>query len=121
MSIELGAPSVEPRPQVAVTAVSIEPFAESIAPQPLREERVEWLRSLLQSYPGSPRWGNSETRGLDTSFAANTYVKTRLEDTLYSDIVERRVRLVVLCGNAGDGNTALLQPLASRFGFGPHK
>ena len=86
----------------------------------LREERVEWLLSLLQSYPGSPRWGNQETRGLDTSFAADTYVETRLEETLYRDIVERRVRLVVLCGNAGDGKTALLQHLSSRLGFGQH-
>jgi hypothetical protein len=28
--------------------------------------------------------------------------------------------LVVLCGNAGDGKTALLQHLATRFGFGQH-
>ncbi len=86
----------------------------------LREQRVEWLLSLLQSYPGS-RWGNSETRGLDTNFAAKTYVETALEQTLVRDILERRVRLVVLCGNAGDGKTALLQHLASRLGLGEHK
>ena len=78
-----------------------------------REEKVEWLRSLLQSYPGS-RWGNRETRGLDSTFAARTYVETKLEDTLYRDVLDRRVRLVVLCGNAGDGKTALLQHLADR-------
>ena len=83
------------------------------------ENQVEWLRSLLQSYPGS-RWGNRETRGLDTDFAAQTYVETNLEATLYGDILERRIRLVVLCGNAGDGKTALLQHLASRLGFGEH-
>jgi len=85
----------------------------------LREERVEWLRSLLQSYPGS-RWGNRETRGLDTDFAARTYVETKLEETLYRDIRERRVRLVILCGNAGDGKTALLQHLAARLGIRQH-
>jgi len=90
----------------------------SVPSDGLREETVEWLLSLLQSYPGSPRWGNQETRGLDTSFAADTYVETRLEETLYHDIVERRIRLIVLCGNAGDGKTALLQHLARRFGFG---
>ena len=37
------------------------------------------------------------------------------------DIRERRVRLVVLCGNAGDGKTALLQHLAARLGLGKHK
>jgi len=66
----------------------------------LREEKVDWLLALLQSYPGS-RWGNRETRGLDTEFASETYVKTELEETLYRDIRERRIRLVVLCGNAG--------------------
>ena len=82
-----------------------------------RENEVDWLKSLLQSYPGS-RWGNSETRGLDTDFAAKTYVETNLEQGLRRDIVERRVRLVVLCGNAGDGKTALLQHLAQSLGLG---
>lgn len=86
----------------------------------LREQRVPWLRSLLQSYPGS-RWGNRETRGLDTEFASQTYVETPLEHTLLRDIRERRVRLVVLCGNAGDGKTALLQHLAQQLGLGRHQ
>lgn len=82
-----------------------------------REERVEWLLSLMQSYAGSLR-GNVETRGLDTEFATQTYVETNLEESLLSDIRGRRVRLVILCGNAGDGKTALLQHLASRLGLG---
>jgi serine/threonine protein kinase len=90
------------------------PLAES---QALREQRIEWLHSLLQSYPGS-RWGNRETRGLDTPFAAQTYVETMLEETLVRDIRTRRVRLVILCGNAGDGKTALLQHIANRLEFG---
>ncbi len=81
------------------------------------ENEVPWLKSLLQSYPGS-LWGNSETRGLDTDFAAQTYVATNLEEVLYCDIVDRRVRLVVLCGNAGDGKTALLQHLAKSLDLG---
>jgi len=92
---------------------------EEAAQGELREESVEWLLSLLQSYPGS-RWGNRETRGLDTVFAHNTYVATKLEDTLLRDIRERRVKLVILCGNAGDGKTALLQYLASQLGLGEH-
>ena len=82
-----------------------------------RENEVPWLKSLLQSYPGS-RWGNSETRGLDFEFAARTYVETNIEQALYRAIVERRIRLVILCGNAGDGKTALLQHLARRLGLG---
>lgn len=83
------------------------------------ENEVDWLQSLLQSYPGS-RWGNSETRGLDTDFAEQTYVETPFEDALYDDILLRKVRLVILCGNAGDGKTALLQHLAKRLEFGRH-
>jgi serine/threonine protein kinase len=100
-------------PQPTEEATEVEPARS----QDLREHKIEWLRSLLQSYPGS-RWGNRETRGLDTPFAEQTYVETRLEETLERDIRERRVRLVVLCGNAGDGKTALLQHLATRLGFG---
>lgn len=81
-----------------------------------RPNQVNWLRSLLQSYPGS-HWGNQETRGLDTEFAALTYVETELEDALYRDIQGRRVRLAILCGNAGDGKTALLQHLAKKLGL----
>ena len=88
-------------------------------PSARSENEVPWLQSLLQSYPGS-RWGNRETRGLDTDFAEQTYVETPLEDALYGDILSRKVRLVILCGNAGDGKTALLQHLAGRLGFGVH-
>ena len=80
---------------------------------------VAWLRSLLQSYPGS-LWGNRETRGLDTDFATQTYVETNIEEALYRDVLKRTVRLVILCGNAGDGKTALLQHLAGRIGIGTH-
>jgi Protein kinase domain len=93
---------------------------EQPSPRPeLREQRIEWLRSILQSYPGS-RWGNRETRGLDTAFAAQTYVESQLEETLVRDVCERRVRLVILCGNAGDGKTALLQHLTAQLGLGEH-
>ena len=85
-------------------------------PTERKQNEVKWLESLLQSYPGS-RWGNSETRGLDSEFAAATYVETNLERALYRDIVERRISLVILCGNAGDGKTALLQHLAQRLGL----
>ena len=94
------------------------PQPEEIQPETERSENeVEWLHSLLQSYPGS-RWGNRETRGLDTDFATQTYVETKIEEALHRDILQRRVRLVILCGNAGDGKTALLQHLAIRLGLG---
>lgn len=84
-----------------------------------RVQRVDRLKSLLQSYPGS-RWGNRETRGLDTAFASETYVTTALEKSLLESIRTTRVRLVILCGNAGDGKTALLQHLAIELGLGQH-
>jgi serine/threonine protein kinase len=95
------------------------PDGEADGRTELHEQQVEWLLSLLQSYPGS-RWGNRETRGLDTDFATQTYVETNLEERLYRDILERRVQLVILCGNAGDGKTALLQHLAARLQLGKH-
>lgn len=95
-------------------------IACSVVPSKRREEEVEWLRSLLQAYPGS-QWGNRETRGLDSDFAARTYVSTRLEDVLFEDVRTRRIRLAVLCGNAGDGKTALLQNLAKRLGVDKHE
>jgi hypothetical protein len=84
-------------------------------PAVLTENEVPRLRSILQVYPGSA-YGNVETRGLDSAFAADTYVETALEKTLFDDILARRVRMIILCGNAGDGKTALLQHLAKRFG-----
>jgi len=112
--VEPGEKTAEVTPAQASVPVEIEPTAE------LCEQHIQWLLSLLQSYPGS-RWGNRETRGLDTPFAAQTYVETGLEEVLHNAIRSRRARLVILCGNAGDGKTALLQYLAARLGFGEHQ
>ena len=109
-------PSAAPPPAPAPAAGGPAPVEPPDAPAVRREERVEWLKGLLQSYPGS-RWGNQETRGLDSPFAEQTYVETPLEAALRDDVRARRVRLVVLCGNAGDGKTALLQHLAGQFGL----
>ncbi len=112
---ENGVKDVKPEVYGDVTAIVETPLPDTAgSEQTKRQEEVIWLKSLLQSYPGS-RWGNSETRGLDTDFAAETYVKTDLENSLHDDILERRVSLVILCGNAGDGKTALLQHLAKEF------
>ena len=89
-------------------------------PKKLTDNRIPWIEALLRAYPGSPR-GNDETRGLDSDFAARTYVPTNLEETLHQDIRARGVQLVVLSGNAGDGKTALLQHLAGRLGLGEHR
>ncbi|MFM7167679.1 MAG: protein kinase domain-containing protein [Planctomycetaceae bacterium] len=89
-------------------------------PATLSPQHVEWLDSVLQAYPGS-RAGNAETRGLDSDFAIDTYVPTELEATLLAEIRSGSISLVILCGNAGDGKTALLQHLASELGLGNPK
>lgn len=120
---QTGVVEVEPSPE-AKDDVPVEPLTGPGGPSGVagqrREQEVEWLKSLLQSYPGS-RWGNRETRGLDSEFAKSTYVPTPFEDALIEDVRARRIRLVVLCGNAGDGKTALLQNLADRLGVGSHQ
>ncbi len=83
-------------------------------------QHVKWLESLLRIYPGSPH-GNLETRGLDSEFALATYVETPLEQSLFDSVRNRTTRLVLLCGNAGDGKTALLQHLAAKFGIARHQ
>ena len=85
-----------------------------------RPNKVAWLKQLLASYPGS-RWGNSETRGLDSDFARKTYVETDVEAELWERITQGQIGLIILCGNAGDGKTALLQHLAHELGMGRHK
>ena len=76
---------------------------------------VNWLYEVLRTYPGSI-YGNTETRGLDTEFAVQTYVRTNLETSLIEKIQKKETRLVILTGNAGDGKTAFLQHLAMALG-----
>ena len=109
----------------ALVQPPVDPF---VVPPPVREpaltqrtdQHVDWLDSLLRIYPGAPR-GNSETHGLDSDFALATYVETPIEEALFTALKSRQTRLVILCGNAGDGKTALLQHLASRFGVHRHQ
>ncbi len=111
--------TLTPAHEVSVTADA--PQAPAIPEIIQRSQgKVEWLDSLLRIYPGSPH-GNKETRGLDSEFALATYVETPLEQALFDSLRARTTRLVLLCGNAGDGKTALLQHLAARFGVDHHQ
>ncbi|AHF86627.1 hypothetical protein RLEG3_12210 [Rhizobium leguminosarum bv. trifolii WSM1689] len=89
----------------------------AVEPKPLRPNVVPRVRDILSAYPGS-RFGNAETRGLDTNFAFDTYVETGLDEALPDMVRAGAVSLVVLCGNAGDGKTAFLQNLAEKLGAG---
>ena len=96
-------------PEIRESAQSLPPLG-SLSPN-----RVPHLMDILRTYPGS-RYGNVETRGLDSDFAHNTYVETELDHVLLRAIHQRTVSLVILCGNAGDGKTAFLQHLAVQLG-----
>jgi serine/threonine protein kinase len=89
---------------------------DDVGPQPLRPMIVPRVIEILRSYPGS-RFGNAETRGLDSLFAHDTYVETGLDRLLPKAILTGQLGLVILCGNAGDGKTALLQHLAMTLGI----
>ena len=94
------------------------PISAPPEPEPLRPNVVERVKDILRSYPGS-RFGNVETRGLDSAFASDTYVETGLDTALLAEIEFGEVSLVILCGNAGDGKTAFLQHLTKRMGAAP--
>ena len=80
------------------------------------ENEVEWLKSLLQSYPGS-RWATARRVAWTPNSPEKTYRRDQSGASALSRYQERCVNLVVLCGNAGDGKTALLQRLAKRLGL----
>lgn len=85
-------------------------------PKALRPEIAPRLLEILQTYPGS-LYGNTETRGLDSRFAEETYVVTTLDSALESDVVKGATSMIVLLGNAGDGKTALIQHLLQNLGL----
>jgi serine/threonine protein kinase len=98
------------------TLATVLPLPPAVSEPPqLTPNVVPRVKDILSAYPGS-RFGNSETRGLDTKFAHDTYVETRLDTVLPQAIRTGEVSLVILCGNAGDGKTAFLQHLASTLG-----
>ncbi len=92
--------------------------AIAVVPEPLRPNVVARVKEILSTYPGS-RYGNAETRGLDSEFAFDTYVPTALDTALPAAIDAGDVSLVILCGNAGDGKTAFLQRLVQTLGGEP--
>jgi serine/threonine protein kinase len=98
---------VSTQPDKAAPLPPAPTFTDNIAPR---------LVELLSAYPGS-RHGNSETRGLDSAFAAGTYVETRLDHGLRREIEQDQVKLAILFGNAGDGKTAFLQHLLAGLGL----
>lgn len=71
-----------------------------------------WVNKLLGVYQFS-KVGNSDNRGLDTEFAQETYIPTKLDTELLPDVVNGLYKAVFLTGNAGDGKTAFLEKVYS--------
>lgn len=55
--------------------------------------------------------GNADNRGLDSDFARETYVPTRLDTAILPAVLRDRPRAVFLSGNPGDGKTAFLEQI----------
>jgi serine/threonine protein kinase len=99
-------------------ALALASAQAQVSQPPLRPNVVPRVKEILSTYPGS-KFGNAETRGLDTPFAFDTYVSTALDQTLPASIRAGDVSLVILCGNSGDGKTAFLQRLVQTLGGDP--
>ena len=70
---------------------------------------VDELRRLYRN----TALGNHGNRGLDSLFARDTYVDTRLDNVLTPSVMDGQLALVVLSGNPGDGKTSYLERLAA--------
>jgi len=81
-----------------------------IAGQRLVNEVVGSLRGLYRA----SGVGNDDNRGLDSDFARQTYVPTRLDTELLPAIIAGEKRLVLLTGNPGDGKTSFLMKVGDR-------
>jgi serine/threonine protein kinase len=95
-----------------ITAESlIEEIAEALEAkaadgQWVENETVDSLRLLIRN----SILGNPENRGIDSEFARQTYVGTRLDAEL-PKLLKSKYRVVILTGNPGDGKTSALQML----------
>lgn len=74
---------------------------------PLVNPNVDELRKMYRA----SKLGNSGNRGLDSQFAKDTYVRTKLDDELIPRIIRGEFAFVALTGNPGDGKTALIKTL----------
>lgn len=91
----------------AVTAPAIEAVGEG-------ERRINPFVDELRSAYRNTRAGNAGNRGLESEFARDTYVETRLDTELMPALIAGEIRLVVLSGNPGDGKTTFLQQLEAK-------
>jgi hypothetical protein len=68
------------------------------------EVRLEWVSQLLRH-----TLGGHGVLAVDSPFARKTKVSTRLEERLLPRILAGEFRIVLLCGNPGDGKTTFIK------------
>jgi serine/threonine protein kinase len=68
----------------------------------------DWVTQIQSLYRNSVV-GNADNRGLDTEFARETYVPTKLDNELLPEVIRGKYSIVLLSGNPGDGKTAFLE------------
>ncbi len=93
-------------------------FTTREAVEAIGERRINfWVQNIQGLYRNS-RVGNADNRGLDSLFARDTYVPTRLDTELRPRLFgdnpfqdEARYAVLLLSGNPGDGKTAFLETL----------
>ncbi|ABW14774.1 serine/threonine protein kinase [Parafrankia sp. EAN1pec] len=101
--------TVTPPPTTATVTPTTVPVPPAVSAQRglVVNPAVDEVRQLFRN----SRLGNRGNRGLDSDFADQTYIPTRLDEKLMPRIIDGRPRLVVFSGNPGDGKTAFLERL----------
>ena len=79
-----------------------EPEGERVVNPTVNEIRALYKGSVL---------GNAGNRGLDDTFARETYVSTQLDELMTERVISAEFDLVVLTGNPGDGKTSFLKTI----------
>lgn len=100
-------PMPTPAPAATVRVTRVGTPADQAQRELVVNPAVDEIRQLFRN----SRLGNRGNRGLDSEFADQTYIPTRLDDKLMPRIIGHRPRLVVFSGNPGDGKTAFLERL----------
>jgi serine/threonine protein kinase len=103
-------PTDRPQNAAEFRQLIVEPSAASGAREPRINPTVAALRGLYRE-SGICNAGN---RGLDDDFAHDTYAPTWLDTKLLPAILDRKLDVVVLSGNPGDGKTSFLVKVGER-------
>ncbi|MEZ7127700.1 protein kinase [Nonomuraea sp. AD125B] len=94
------------RPQSAADFVRL--LTEPSTPSTTDKRKVNPTVAALRGLYRESGIGNAGNRGLDDVFAHDTYAKTRLDTELLPAILNKKLDVVVLSGNPGDGKTSFL-------------